>query len=125
MVKEMHILKSHLNAIVCLPGSMIFSSQKAATVSSPTEQTTDQTQRDERVKYAIDDHLRIDGRMDWEMLNIEMHHGHVSLYGEVKTEEQKELATLISIMVPEIVEVTNRINDDEALSKHHYFQKPL
>ena len=63
--------------------------------------------------------------MDWEMLNIEMHHGHVSLYGEVKTEEQKELATLISIMVPEVVEVTNRINDDEALSKHHHFQKPL
>lgn len=84
-----------MNAIVCLSGLMIFSGEKTATVFSPTEQVTDHTQYDERVKYAIEDRMRMDGRMDWEMLNIEAHQGHVSLYGEIKTEEQKELATLI------------------------------
>lgn len=114
MVKGVYILKSHLNAIVCLSGPMIFSGEKAPSVSSPTEQVIDQTQHDERVKYTIEDRLRMDGRMDWEMLKIEVTQGRVSLYGEVKTEEQKELATLISSMVPEVVEVTNRINVDEA-----------
>ncbi len=52
MVKGVYILKSHLDAIVCLSGPGGFAGEKTATVSSPAERIIDQTPHDELDRMA-------------------------------------------------------------------------
>ncbi len=51
----------------------------------------------------------MDGRIDWEILDVKVSQGHVTLYGEVETKEEKGFATDITSTVSGVVEITNCI----------------
>jgi len=125
MGKREWILYASLAAAFCLSGSVTFASGKAASTTPLTEWSTDQAQSDERIKYTVEKHLRTDGRMDWEVLDVEVSQGHVTLYGEVETEDQKGLANLIASTVHGVTAIINRVIVDAALSKDHRLQKAV
>ncbi|MDE3041854.1 MAG: BON domain-containing protein [Nitrospirota bacterium] len=85
----------------------------------------DQAQSDEQVKYKVEERLRTDGRIDWEVLDVDVQRGQVTLYGEVLTEDQKGLASLIASTVPGVREVANRIIVDRPISKDYRLRKAV
>lgn len=125
MGKNACILYVSLAAIFCLSGSVAFAREQVSSPAPPTERGIDQAQSDERVKYMVEEHLRTDGRIDWEVLDVEVSQGHVMLYGEVETEDQKGLATLIASTVSGVRAINNRIIVDAALSNDHHLQKAV
>jgi osmotically-inducible protein OsmY len=110
------LLSVSLAAIVCLSGAAALGDKKPF---------VDQAQTDERVKYNVEERLRTDGRIDWEVLAVDVQRGHVTLYGEVETKDQKGLAGLIASTVPGVRELTNSIIVDKAISKDHRLQKAV
>lgn len=96
MVKGVYILKSHLDAIVCLSGSVGFAGEKTATVSSPAERIIDQTPHDERGNNTVGERLRMDGRMEWGLINGKVSPEKKPLYGEVKTAKLNGFTTDIA-----------------------------
>ena len=74
---------------------------------------------DETIKSKVEERLRMDDRLDWEVLEVEADHGHVTLYGEVRTPEEKGLAALIATTVPGVKGLTNSIIVEPALSLDH------
>jgi len=119
------ILYASLAAIFCFSASVAFAGGKTSSMASVTERGIGHAQSDERVKYMVEEQLRTDGRMDWEVLDVQMSQGHVTLYGEVETEDQKGFATLIASTVPGVTAVTNRVIVDAALSNDHGLQKAV
>lgn len=92
----------------------------------PTHQLiADHPQSDEQVKYKVEERLRLDGRIDWEVLDVDVQRGLVTLYGEVLTEDQKGLASLIASTVPGVEKLTNSIIVDRALSKDYRLRKAV
>jgi osmotically-inducible protein OsmY len=85
----------------------------------------DQAQSDAQVKYKVEERLRTDGRIDWEILDVAVLRGQVTLYGEVLTEDQKGLASLIASTVPGVRELANRIIVDRALSGDYRLRKAV
>jgi len=125
MGKSACILHISLAAIFCLSVSMAFAGGQTSRMASATERSIGHAQSDEQIKYTVEEHLRTDGRMDWEVLDVEVSQGHVTLYGEVETQDQKGLATLIASMIPGVSEVINQVIVDAALSKNHRLQKAV
>lgn len=125
MRRDICILAILWAAIGCVLGAAALANEKSSTVGLPEERVIDQAKKDERVKYSVEEHLRTDGRVDWEVLDVNVSQGRVTLYGEVETEDQKGLATLIASTVPGVEEITNRIIVDRALSKDHRLQKAV
>lgn len=85
MVKGVYILKSHLDAIVCLSSPMGLTGEKPATVPSPAELIIDRTPHDERVNNTIGERLRINGQMDCGLINPNVLPEKEPFYGEVKS----------------------------------------
>ena len=102
---------------------------KGASQPSPTiarESNPDQSEADENLRYRIEERLREDGRIDWEVLGVEVNRGQVTLYGKVQTEDQKGLASLIATTVPGVVGITNSIIVESGpYSKDHGLQKAI
>jgi osmotically-inducible protein OsmY len=86
-------------------------------VSSDEENA--QRRNDETVKSKIEKRLRMDDRLNWELLDVNVEHGLVTLYGEVKTPEEKGLAALLASAVPGVEGVTNSILVEPALAPDH------
>jgi len=78
-----------------------------------------QFRKDETVKSKIENRLRMDDRLNWELLDVSIDHGQVTLYGEVKTPEEKGLAALLASGVPGVEGVTNSILVEPALAPDH------
>jgi|SRR5438552_9140788 len=78
-----------------------------------------QSRKDETVKSKIEKRLRLDDRLNWELLDVSIEHGRVTLYGEVKTPEEKGLAALLASGVPGVEGVTNSILVEPALAPDH------
>src|SRR5438132_9030726 len=76
-------------------------------VSSDEENA--QRRNDETVKSKIEKRLRMDDRLNWELLDVSVEHGRVTLYGEVKTPQEKGLAALLASGIPGVEGVTNSI----------------
>lgn len=93
MVKGVYILKSHLDAIVCLSDLMAFAGKKTATPSSAAERLIDQTQYDERVKSTIGVRPQMDGPIELGLFNVKVPQEKEPLYGEVKTVQLNGLTT--------------------------------
>ena len=83
MGKGVSLLRFSLAVIVCLTGSATLANEKALSEELPSEQFINQAQNDERIKFTIEERLRTDGRMDWEVLDVEVSQGHITLFGEV------------------------------------------
>ena len=78
-----------------------------------------QSRKDETVKSKIEKRLRLDDRLNWELFDVSIEHGRVTLYGEVKTPEEKGLAALLASGVPGVEGVTNSILVEPALAPDH------
>ncbi|MEO8047501.1 MAG: BON domain-containing protein [Nitrospirota bacterium] len=96
---------------VCMPGAgtMALAGEGPMSTRPIVQLISEQTQTDEQVKYKVEEQLRTDGRIEWEMLDVDVQHGEVTLYGEVETEDQKGLASLIATTVPGVRRLTNSI----------------
>jgi osmotically-inducible protein OsmY len=82
-------------------------SQPSATIA--IESNADQSEADENLRYRIEERFRTDDRLDWEVLDVQVTRGEVTLYGEVQTEDQKGLASLIATTVPGVVGIRDSI----------------
>ncbi len=82
-------------------------------------QDDEQLQTDEAIRANIEKRLLMDERIDWELLQGEVNQGHAILYGEVRTPQEKGLASLIASTVPGVKGLTNRIIVEPAMAKDH------
>jgi osmotically-inducible protein OsmY len=64
---------------------------------------------DEQIQSKLELALRLDGRINWQLLAIRVQEGKVDLMGEVRTPEEKGLATEIASTVDGVKTITNRI----------------
>ena len=87
--------------------------------STRVDQGNDQRQADEIIQSNIEKRLLLDERIDWELLQVEVNHGHAILYGEVRTPQEKGLAALIVSTVPGVKGLTNSIIVEPAMTKDH------
>jgi osmotically-inducible protein OsmY len=127
MSRDPHILNASLAAVVfvCLYDSVALASERSVSAGPIPRLIAEQTQSDEQVKYTVEERLRTDGRIDWEVLDVDVQRGQVTLYGEVLTEDQKGLASLIASTVPGVKELTNRIIVDSPISKDYRLRKAV
>ena len=84
-----------------------------------------QRQTDETIKAKIEKRLRMDDRLDWEVLEVAVVNGHATLYGEVKTPEEKGLAALIASTVAGVNGLTNSILIEPAVSRDRQLAKAI
>ncbi|MDF0642653.1 MAG: BON domain-containing protein [Nitrospira sp.] len=121
------ILNVSLTAVmsVCLSGSVVLASERSLSTGPITHLIAEQAQSDEQVKYKVEERLRTDGRIDWEVLDVEVHEGQATLYGEVLTEDQKGLASLIASTVPGVKKLNNRIIVDKPISTDYRLRKAV
>ena len=102
---------------------------ESASQASPTiatESSADKSEADKNLRSRIEERLRTDGRIDWEVLEVEVSRGEATLYGEVQTKDQKGLASLIASTVPGVVGITNSIIVEPGpYTKDHGLQKAI
>ncbi len=105
------------------------SRNEGASQPSPTkaiESNADQSEADENLRSRIEERLRTDRRIDWEVLGVRVNRGEVTLYGEVQTNDQKGLASLIATTVPGVVSVTDSIIVEPGpYTKDHGLQRAI
>lgn len=125
MVKGVYILKSHLDAIVCLSGSVGFAGEKTATGSSPAERIIDHTPHDKGGNNTVGERLRMDGRMEWGLINGKVSPEKKPLYGEVKTAKLNGLTTDIADTDSGGAPISNRMFVNAPPTKNRNIRKAL
>jgi osmotically-inducible protein OsmY len=127
MSRALHILNVSLAGVVsvCMSGAGALASERPVSAYPIAQLIADQAQSDEQIKYTVEERLRTDGRIDWEMLDVDVQRGQVTLYGEVLTEDQRGLASLIVSTVSGVRELANRIIVDRALSGDYRLRKAV
>ena len=96
-----------------------------STDNTSIRQDDDQMQTDEAIRAKIEKRLLMDDRIDWELLQVEVNQGHAILYGEVRTPQEKGLASLIASTVPGVKGLTNSIIVEPAVTKDHKLAKAI
>ncbi len=127
MRRDPRILSVGLAAVVCgcMFGSVALAGERPARVRPIAQLIADEAQSDDQVKYKVEERLRTDGRIDWEVIDVEVQRGQVTLYGEVLTEDQKGLASLIASTVPGVTKLANRIIVDRPISTEYRLRKAV
>lgn len=110
---------------VCLSGAGALASERPVRAHPKAHLIAEQAQSDEQVKYRVEERLRTDGRIDWELLDVDVQRGQVTLYGDVLTKDQKGLASLIASTIPGVRELANRIMVDQTRSGDYRLRKAL
>lgn len=80
---------------------------------------------DEAIRAKIEKRLLMDDRIDWELLQVEVNQGHATLYGEVRTPEEKGLAALLASMVPGVKGVSNSVIVEPAFTHDRKLTKAI
>ena len=114
-----------LSVAVGLSGAALCGDALPAGASPIIPTIAERAPSDEQVTYRVEARLRTDGRIDWELLDVEVQQGAVTLYGEVLTEDQKGLASVIASTVPGVTRLINRILVDQALSGDSRLRKSV
>jgi len=91
----------------------------------PSDQKYAQLRTDAVVRSRIETRLRMDDRIEWELLQVEVVQGHATLYGEVRTPQEKGLAALIASTVPGVTALTNNIIVEPAATKDRTLAKAI
>ncbi len=125
MSQYLRIRGCALGVVVGLSGAALCGDANPAGANPIIQRIAEQAPSDEQVTYTVEARLRTDGRIDWEMLDVEVQHGAVTLYGEVLTEDQKGLASLIASTVSGVRTLANRIIVDRALSGDYRLRKAV
>jgi hypothetical protein len=80
---------------------------------TPVDQKTGPLQKDDRddevLAGKLEEKLRMDERINWQLLQLNVKNGHVTLHGVVKTPEEKGLATLIAMSEPGVKGISNTV----------------
>ena len=96
-----------------------------STDNTSIRQDDEQMQTDEAIRAKIEKRLLMDDRIAWELLQVEVNQGHAILYGEVRTPQEKGLASLIASTVPGVKGLTNSIIVEPAVTKDHKLAKAI
>jgi hyperosmotically inducible protein len=80
---------------------------------------------DEMVQSRIELQLREDGRINWEVLRVNVDKGNVTLFGEVASPEEKGWAETIASTVPGVLSVRNSVIVDLALVPDHKIRRDV
>lgn len=80
---------------------------------------TDTPVADEILQSKVEQQLRLDDRVDWELLKVKVEQGDVTLFGKVATPEEKGWAESIAGSVPGVKGLTNLILVVPALEPDH------
>jgi len=125
MSRSLRVQSVALAIMVGMSGAAAFGDEEPLSADPTIQTIADQAQSDEQVQSRVEERLRTDGRIDWEALAVEVRKGRVTLYGEVETQDQKGMASLIASTVPGVVGLTNSIIVDTAHSKDYRLQKAV
>ena len=125
MSRSLRVQSVALAIMVGMSGAAAFGDEEPLSADPTIQTIADQAQSDEQVQSRVEERLRTDGRIDWEALAVEVKKGQVTLYGEVETQDQKGMASLIASTVPGVVGLTNSIIVDIAHSKDYHLQKAV
>jgi len=125
MSRSLRVQSVALAIMVGMSGAAAFGDEEPLSADPTIQTIADQAQSDEQVQSRVEERLRTDGRIDWEALAVEVRKGRVTLYGEVETQDQKGMASLIASTVPGVVGLTNSIIVDTAHSKDYRLQKDV
>ncbi|MGH7184143.1 MAG: BON domain-containing protein [Nitrospiraceae bacterium] len=127
MSSALRILNVSLATAVsmCMVGAEALACESLVSAQPIAQLIAEQAQSDEQVKYKVEEQLRTDGRIDWEVLDVDVQRGQVTLYGEVLTEDQKGLASLIASTVPGVRKLANRIIVDKPISGDYRLRKAV
>jgi len=125
MSRSLRVQSVALAIVVGMSGAAAFGDEEPLSADPTIQTIADQAQSDEQVQSRVEERLRTDGRIDWEALAVEVRKGRVTLYGEVETQDQKGMASLIASTVPGVVGLTNSIIVDTAHSKDYRLQKAV
>lgn len=69
--------------------------------------------------------MREDGRINWEVLRVNVDKGNVTLFGEVASPEEKGWAETIASTVPGVLSVRNSVIVDLALVPDHKIRRDV
>jgi osmotically-inducible protein OsmY len=86
---------------------------------------TESNMSDEMVQSKIELQLREDGRINWEVLRVNVDQGNVTLFGEVASPEEKGWAETIASTVPGVRSVRNNVIVDSALAPDHKIRRDV
>ena len=113
-------------AVAVLALSLIgFSGAAPSMDNTSLGQDDEQLQTDDAIRAKIEKRLLTDVRINWELLQVEVNHGNVTLYGEVRTPQEKGLAALIASTVPGVKGLTNSIIVEPAVTHDHKLTKAI
>ncbi|OQW32309.1 MAG: hypothetical protein A4E19_19985 [Nitrospira sp. SG-bin1] len=73
------------------------------------QQAAVQAVGDEILETKVERRLRMEGRIRFDSLKVEASNGKVTLYGIVKSNEEREWATKAASTVPEVVAIHNEL----------------
>jgi osmotically-inducible protein OsmY len=90
-----------------------------------TDEQSDKRVSDATLKSKIEERLRMDDRIDWELLDVTVEHGHATLYGEVWTPQERGIAAMIASTVPGVEGLANSIIVEPAIAKDHKLTKAV
>ena len=116
---------AYLIAAVMISGLIGFAGVASSAGPLPMERKNDQLRIDETIRSKIEKRLFLDDRIDWELLQVEVYQGHATLYGEVRTPEEKGLAALLASTVPGVNDLTNSIIVEPAATPDHKLTKTI
>ena len=78
-------------------------------LQSPTGLGATTPQVDESLESKVEQRLRMEGRIRWDDLRVESDNGHVTLYGIVKSNEEKGFAEKAASTVKGVSSVSNKL----------------
>ncbi|SRR5712692_8029926 len=84
-----------------------------------------QPRTDDAIRSRIEKRLLLDERIDWELLRVEVSEGHATLYGEVRTPQEKGLAALLASTVSGVKALTNSIIVEPAMTRDRKLAKAI
>jgi osmotically-inducible protein OsmY len=76
---------------------------------------TDIRSSDEIIQSKLEEALRLDGRINWQVLEVKVAQGNVGLFGEVRSPEERGLAGHIASTIPGVRAIRNQIIVNPAL----------
>lgn len=102
--------------VFCWFGWTETSASAESAVESPgVGSKTAQDTADERLESEVERRLRMEGRIRWESLRVEADRGLVTLYGIVKSQEERGFAEKAASTVEGVAAVSNKILVQPAL----------
>jgi len=93
--------------------------------TTPFAATESNNMSDETIQSKIELQLRKDGRINWEVLHVQVDKGNVTLFGEVASPEEKGWAETITSTVPGVRSVRNNVIVDRALAPDYKIRRDV